>query len=541
MAIPQFDKGIRQAPGASQTREVERALEAEMDTMAAAVNYRAWLHRLIRPYLGETVLEVGAGTGEFAESYSGHRRVVVSDVHPEFVTALTNRFSERAGFEIDSVSVETPITKGPFDSVVALNLLEHIPDDVDALTNMSAGLAPGGRIILFVPAFPALYGPLDREVGHFRRYTTKSLSRAVKRAGLEVEEMRFVNSVGMIAWWTFVRLLRGSRTSDLTVTAYDRMAIPLISRLESRIKPPFGQSLLCVARMPVGTGERLDMSRTSRAGDRRGFRKLSVVMPVYNEEADIVDTLDRVLSVDLPSTIEMEVIVVDDGSTDQTAELLDRYSDHPLVFVHTSVLNLGKGTAVRTGLAHTSGDIVIIQDGDREYSPNDYPALIRPIVEGRAAVVYGTRFRRDMGSAPTDASAGSAPKGAPSTRARRQLIWPDKMPLPNYIANLILRWTTNGLFAADITDEASAYKVFRSDVLSEFDLVSRRFEICPELTAKTLRHGHRIHEVPITYSARRMEQGRKIRWYDLFSAVWTLLKYRFAPVQRTDHAPGPTI
>lgn len=516
------DEGLRrERPRSTPPNERARgeaALAYEMDTMAPAVNYRRWLYHLIRPYLGDQVLVAGARNGEFADVFSGHDRVVATEKNEEWLEALHARFDDRPAFEVSEVDVEVPITAGKFDSVVAINLLEHLGDDSAALENMAASLRPGGRLIIFVPAFPALFGPLDEAVGHRRRYTRASLERTVSRARLEIESMRFVNSIGMLAWWLFVRALRGTRVGDGTLKFYDRVVFPLVTRLETLAPPPFGQSLLCIARLPTGESEVVERTRAESGQGRRGFRKLSVIMPVYNEEAHVIDTLDRVLKVELQKGIEMEVIVVDDGSTDRTAALLERYETNPLVVVHTSRLNLGKGTAVRVGLAHATGDIMIIQDADREYSPDDYPALIQPIIDGKADVVYGTRF----------AIFGEDSAGG---RRGKRLIWPEKMPLLNFIANVVLRWTTNLLFAADITDEASAYKVFESDVISELALKSRRFEICPELTAKVLRNGHRIYEVPISYSARRLEQGRKIRWYDLIEAVWTLFKYRFAPIK----------
>ncbi len=165
----------------------------------------------------------------------------------------------------------------------------------------------------------------------------------------------------------------------------------------------------------------------------------------------------------------------------------------------THEVNRGKGAAIRTGLASASGDIVLVQDADLEYDPEDYPAMVGPIIEGSADVVYGSRFK--------------------GTR--------ENMALKNWLANKILAWAASALFFRRVTDEATCYKAFRADVLRSFDLKCERFEFCPEVTAKTLRRGYRLVEVPIRYRARTVEAGKKIRATDGLEAVWTLLRYRF--------------
>lgn len=226
--------------------------------------------------------------------------------------------------------------------------------------------------------------------------------------------------------------------------------------------------------------------------------KLSVLIPVYNELDTIEETLRRVEH----SPVEKEIIVIDDCSTDGTRELLTRAANAPDSPIHLVPhdRNMGKGMAIRTGLAHVTGDIVIIQDADVEYDPSDYPAMIAPILEGSAEVVYGSRF---MHSRPT-------------------------MRLPNYIANRVLAVAASLLFHARITDEATCYKAFRAELIKSIPLICRRFEFCPEVTAKILRRGIKIVEVPIRYTARTAEQGKKIGWWDGVVALWTLLKYRVA-------------
>jgi glycosyltransferase involved in cell wall biosynthesis len=226
--------------------------------------------------------------------------------------------------------------------------------------------------------------------------------------------------------------------------------------------------------------------------------KLSVLIPVHNEEATIDEVIAQVRAVDL-GDIERELVIIDDASTDSSPAKLAAYAGQPDVRVLRHPANRGKGAALRTGLAEATGDIVIIQDADLEYDPGDYPRLIEPITSGRADVVYGSRF------------AGTVKNMAPA----------------NLMANKILAWTASLLFGRRITDEATCYKVFKTEELRSFDLKCERFEFCPEVTAKALRRGCRLVEVPITYEARTVEAGKKIRATDGLEAIWTLLRYRF--------------
>ncbi len=219
--------------------------------------------------------------------------------------------------------------------------------------------------------------------------------------------------------------------------------------------------------------------------------KLSVIIPAYNELDTIEESIARVKRVGL----DAEIIVVDDCSTDGTRDLLQRIPDIKLV-LHDH--NMGKGMAIRTALQHVTGDIVIIQDADLEYEPDDFPVMVEPIIAGEADVVYGSRF---LSSRP-------------------------KMRLSNYIANRILAFTASILFGARITDEATCYKAFRADLIKGLNLTCRRFEFCPEVTAKVLRGGVRIMEVPIRYTARTAAMGKKINAWDGVVALWTLIKYR---------------
>jgi len=238
--------------------------------------------------------------------------------------------------------------------------------------------------------------------------------------------------------------------------------------------------------------------------------KVSIVIPVYNEFQCLNQVLQRVIEAPLPPGCTKEIVIVDDGSTDGTTELVDQYLDPDLILVHHSIVNFGKGAAIRVGLAKATGTIILVQDGDLEYDTADYPKILEPLVSGQATVVYGSRFR-------------SNPRG---------------MKWANWLANKVLTLTANLLYGAGITDEATAYKAFRADVLRSIRLGCLRFEFCPEITAKVRRLGHTIHEVPISYNARGIAEGKKIRWHDGFQALWTLIKYRFVPSNAFRVAPA---
>jgi dolichol-phosphate mannosyltransferase len=229
--------------------------------------------------------------------------------------------------------------------------------------------------------------------------------------------------------------------------------------------------------------------------------KISIIIPVYNEFRTFSQVLERVRRAALPEGCSKEIIVIDDGSTDGTTQMIAGHAGAgDIIAGHHAERNFGKGTAIRTAIALASGDILLMQDGDLEYDPNDYARILDPIITGEADVVYGSRFL-----------------GKPVGMAAR-----------NRIANWILTTAANLLYGARLTDEATAYKAFRASVLREVHLTCRRFEFCPEITAKLRRLEYHIHEVPISYNARGIAEGKKIRPRDGFQALWTLVKYRFA-------------
>ncbi|MEX2144365.1 MAG: glycosyltransferase family 2 protein [Anaerolineales bacterium] len=223
--------------------------------------------------------------------------------------------------------------------------------------------------------------------------------------------------------------------------------------------------------------------------------KLSIIIPVFNEEATVSEIIARVLAVDLAD----EVILVDDGSIDDTAAMLAKVQSEK-VQVITHPHNLGKGAAVRSGIQAAHGELILIQDGDLEYDPRDIPALLKPIHEGIADVVYGSRFL-----------------GGPR---RPTMYW-------HMVANKLLTFFTNILYNNILTDMETGYKLFRREILTDIRIRSNSFDFEPEITAKLLKRRARIYEVPISFNPRDYADGKKIGLKDAFAALWALLKFRF--------------
>lgn len=223
---------------------------------------------------------------------------------------------------------------------------------------------------------------------------------------------------------------------------------------------------------------------------------LSVVMPVYNERATIDEIISRVLAVPL----RIQLIVVDDGSVDGTRERLAELQRERGFTLILQPQNGGKGSALRRGFQEVRGDLVIIQDADLEYSPEEYPTLIELICQGRADVVYGSRFL-----------------------GRHRVFM-----FSHYVGNRIVTVLTNVLYNTMLTDMETCYKVMRAEVLRSFTLRSNGFGIEPEMTAKIFKRGYRVYEIPITYDGRGYEQGKKVTWRDGVVALWVLIRYRFA-------------
>jgi glycosyltransferase involved in cell wall biosynthesis len=224
--------------------------------------------------------------------------------------------------------------------------------------------------------------------------------------------------------------------------------------------------------------------------------RLSVVIPVFNEKYTIAEIVRKVQATHLAS----EIILVDDGSTDGTREILQSLDPSPELCVLYHEKNKGKGAALRSGFQKASGDVILVQDADLEYNPAEYPNLLEPIECGQADVVFGSRF---LGS-----------------KRRVTMFW-------HMVANQLLTLTTNVLYNSILSDMETGYKVFRADLLRSVRLRANRFDFEPEITAKMLKRKARLFEVPISFNPREYEQGKKISLLDAFSAIWALLKYRF--------------
>jgi len=224
--------------------------------------------------------------------------------------------------------------------------------------------------------------------------------------------------------------------------------------------------------------------------------KLSIIIPVYNEKATLLKIIAKVRAVNL-GNVKKEIIIVDDASRDGTTEIIRNIKNAKKVF---HKINMGKGAAIREGIKKSSGEIIIVQDADLEYCPEDYKKVIQPILEGKEKVVYGSR------------ALGRRYKYA---------------HFSYFLGGKLVTLMTNLLFFSRLTDEPTCYKMFRSEIIKNIKIESNRFEWEPEVTAKILRSGINIHEVPIRYTPRDKSHGKKIGWKDGFLAIWTLIKYRF--------------
>ena len=224
------------------------------------------------------------------------------------------------------------------------------------------------------------------------------------------------------------------------------------------------------------------------------MKKLSIIIPVYNEKDTILEILKRVENVDL--SLEKEIIIIDDGSVDGTKEILKKLEGQYKILYHSK--NQGKGAVLRTGFKQANGDFTLIQDADLEYDPKEYHQLLKPLIQNKADIVYGSRNLKD------------------NPRFKKSYYW----------GVLFISWLTNILYGSNLTDVYTCYKVFKTPILKEMDLESNGFEFEEEITIKALKKKLRILEIPINYSPRSLKEGKKIKWWDGVKAIWAMLKYK---------------
>ena len=244
---------VADSTAGEQEHEESGARCESMFGVTAAPRYRQWEYDLVEPFLGSSVLEIGSGMGHFSEKLAeaGLERLVLSDHDAQCLERLRQSYAGRPEVEVVELALPGEVDLGaPVESVVAMNVLEHIEDDAAALRSLASVLTPGGRIVLWVPAYMQLYGDFDRRVGHVRRYTPATMREAVQTAGLRVRHLRRVNFLGGLAWWAAVRRGGASRPNPRLVWLYDNLVVPVSRTVERVVEPPFGQSLLSVADVP---------------------------------------------------------------------------------------------------------------------------------------------------------------------------------------------------------------------------------------------------------------------------------------------------
>lgn len=232
-------------------------------------------------------------------------------------------------------------------------------------------------------------------------------------------------------------------------------------------------------------------------------KKLSILIPVFNEESTLKQLLDKVVSVQLPENIDKEIILINDCSKDNSEKIILQYlqenAQHPIIYLKHE-RNQGKGAALRTGIKEATGDIIIIQDADLEYEPEDYVLLLPHLLSGEQKVIYGSRFLNKQ-----------------NTHSYQRF----------YLGGRLVSFCTNLLYGQHLTDEPTCYKMFDAALLKSIPLRCTGFEFCPEITAKIAKRGYKIKEIPIRYYPRSIEEGKKIKWHDGVEAIWVLMKYRF--------------
>lgn len=457
-----------------------------LEVMRKADKYNRWILSFLRPHLRGKILEIGAGIGNFSKLLSDFGEVTAIDFNKDYISELKKQNIN--AFWGDIEKGEYKFSKSyRFDTIISLNVLEHIKEDQKSLVNAHKLLNPGGKLLLLTPAHRQAYSVLDKNLGHYRRYTKKSLAKKIKSVGFEVKDVRYLNLIGLLGWYVSGKIMGKDQLSTSQLKIFDIVSTPLLM-LEKLVRLPLGLSVFVVAQMPKV---------------KKDIKKISIIIPVYNEEKTLKEILKKVKNQKLSKNLSKEIIVVDDGSIDQSAKIAKSIKQIKLI-QHKK--NKGKGAAIITGLKNATGDVVIIQDADLEYNPKYYNNLVKPIIDGKTNVVYGTRLRK----------------------LKLELFGEKKTLHPqNYIANRFLSSLTNLLFGTRLTDMETCYKVFRREIINPKSLNSMAFEIEPEITALIAKQKEKIIEIDITVTPRDYHEGKKIKPIDGLYAIQTLLKERF--------------
>lgn len=236
----------RGTTGPADFEDANASMAAGLQKNGSATNYLQWLEDLCRPHLGERCLEIGSGRGDIAERLAVGRDFVVSDLSETCLAVLKERFADSPNVSVRAFDVMSVEQQAEFDTIIMTNVLEHIDDDLEAITRLRRALRPGGRLVIYVPAFPALYSEFDRQIGHYRRYKRRPLEQLLEAAGYRVVDSRYVNSIGTFGWWLYCKVLKREASDDITVDSCDRYVVPAVRLFEDRWRPPFGLSVLCV-------------------------------------------------------------------------------------------------------------------------------------------------------------------------------------------------------------------------------------------------------------------------------------------------------
>jgi len=453
-----------------------------LSLLEEAIAYHRWVFEKIRPYLRGNILEVGCGIGNLTGFLLNHGEVIVSDINEGYLQMVENKYRNHPNLKgthlwnIEQKPVQNFDTR--IDTILCSNVLEHVKKD-DAALNIFFQLLPeGGRLIILAPALKGLYNVLDKELGHFRRYSRSELTQKLTRNGFRICSLKYFNFFGIFGWF-----VNGTFFSSLLLPAsqfviFNNM-VPFFIWMEKMIPTLVGQSLIVVR----------------ERGQRGMTMKHSGIIPVYKEASTILEVVKRVQE----TPYDKEIIVVDDCSNDGTYEILKRIQgDAVIVLSHK--FNQGKGASIRTAMTRITGDFVIIQDADLEYNPSEYPRLLTPLLEGKADVVYGSRF---LGGTH-----------------RVLFFW-------HALGNRIITILSNILTDLNLSDMETGYKAFRSEILKKIQIKSNRFGFEPEVTAKIAKMSCRIYEIPISYWGRDYTEGKKISWKDGLAAIYWIVRYNF--------------